>query len=314
MTSAGAKPKVVFIGGTRRGFMTLQALLAHHRVVGVISLQQDEHEVDRCEEFVRKEAEAAGVPCVETKFLKKPEFTQIVRDWNADVGVVVGSRVLIPESLYSTPRLGMLAVHDSLLPEYRGFAPLNWVLINGEERTGVTLFQINQGTDTGDIFGQKVVPIEPRMTAPELYRGICTATVDLILESLPSIVSGEVQGVPQDPASGSFCCARVPDDGMIDWQRMNTIQIDRLIRALTYPYPGAFTFYQGQRFAIDTAEPVDIGRCAGRVAGRVAGMGPDYVDVLTTDGTLRIRQVRTDRAMPASEIIRSIRGTLGSKA
>jgi methionyl-tRNA formyltransferase len=308
--------KTLFIGSTKRGLQTLTAIIeAGHTVCGVISLLQDPHEVDHYEEPIRYLAERHNIPIFETRWMKEQDYVSLVRDeLKPDIALVVGCRLIIPEAIYTLPPLGTLAVHDSLLPEYRGFAPLNWAIINGETEGGVTLFYLNPLMDGGDIVGQKQIPIGPHDTGPEIYKKVCRDTVDLVIEYWPRLAEGTAPRLKQDYNSGSFTCSRTPTDGMIDWSS-STGQIYNLIRALTYPYPGAFTFFRGERVVIRKAllleaAPLYRGRIPGRVV-RVEKVD-GFVDVLTSDGMLRIHEVECQgKLLPAAEVITSVKERLG---
>lgn len=312
--------RTLFIGGTKRGYLTLRALVdGGADVVGIVSLQQDEHEVERYEEPIRALAEEFDIPHYETKWMKDRDYAELIsKEIQPDIAFVVGCRILIPKEIYQIPLLGTLAVHDSLLPEYRGFAPLNWSILNGEDHTGVTLFYLSELMDGGDIVAQKPVPIGPDDTAPVVYERVCQATVDLVLEAYPLLAQGSVPRIKQDYPTGSFTCSRTPADGMIYWSKP-TIAIYNRVRALTYPYPGAFTYYEGKKLMVWKAKPLsNPSYYAGRIPGRVISISKSdgYVDVLTGDGVLRIFEVQFDGEdrTAAANVIRSVRSTLGLRA
>ena len=134
------------------------------------------------------------VPCIETQWMKDRDYAALLADeWQADVAFIVGCRVLISRAVYEAPRLGSLAVHDSLLPEYRGFAPLNWAILNGEDHTGVTLFYLSEAMDDGDIVLQQSVPIGPDETAPQVYAKVCQATIDVVLDGHARLLAGDAR-------------------------------------------------------------------------------------------------------------------------
>jgi methionyl-tRNA formyltransferase len=310
--------RTLFIGGTRRGYQTLAALLdAGANITGIISLRQDEHEADRFEEPIRALAGEHGIPCYETKWLKDRDYAAILRDEiKPDIAYVVGCRILIPPDVYEIPSRGTLAVHDSLLPEYRGFAPLNWSILNGEDHTGVTLFHVSEVMDGGDIVCQKSVPIGPDDTAAEVYERVCQATVDVVLEAHPLLAAGTAPRIPQDYAQGSFTCSRSPAEGEIDWSKSTRAIYDQ-IRALTRPYPGAYTFLGTKKVIIWAARPMDNApRYVGRIPGRVVGRNAGEVHVLTGDGILRLLEVQVEgeASAAAPTVFTSVRATLGLRA
>ncbi len=309
--------KVLFIGSTKRGYLALQTLVeAGAELVGVLSLRQDEHEAERYERPIAELASKLHVPLHETKWLNDRDYADIIRSrWRPDIAFVVGCRLRLPREIYTASPAGTLAVHDSCLPEYRGFAPLNWAMLNGADHTGVTLFYLMDQIDAGDIVAQQRVPIGSDDTAAEVYERVCTATSALLREAFPLLATARAPRLPQDEAQATYTCPRIPDDGLIDWGR-ETYVVYNQVRALTRPYPGAFTYLDMQRLTIWRAAPVrPAAHYAGRIPGRVVALdrGRGTVDVLTADGTLRLHEVQLQGDNPASPtaVIRSIRATLG---
>jgi methionyl-tRNA formyltransferase len=309
--------RTLFIGGTKRGYLTVKALVeSGAEIAGILSLKQDEHERERYEHPLRALATKNGIPFRETKWIKKEEIADwIEQDVRPELGIVVGCRVLLPKEIYEMPRRGTVAVHDSLLPLNRGFAPLNWSIINGQDHTGVTLFYINEGMDAGDVVGQKRVEIGPTETAPQVYDRVCQATVDLVLETYPRLAANTARAVTQDESLATFLCSRSPIDGLIDWSS-DTVHIYNQIRGLTYPYPGAFTYYAGKKLVVWRAEAIEAPPAfVGRIPGRVIEVNKQYgtIDVLTRDGVLRIFEVDYDGrgTIAAAQVVTSVRVALG---
>ena len=308
--------RVLFIGGQKRGFQTIERLLdLGADFAGIISLEQDAHEHERFETPIRELAEAHRIPIHQTKWMKDRDYAAIVRDWAPDVAFLVGVRILIPPAIYTIPPRGALAVHPSLLPDYRGFAPVNWAIINGETELGITLFYLDEGTDSGPILGQKTVPIGPDDDAAQVWDRACAATVELIAEQYPRLAANVAQPQPQDEARATYACSRTPVDGMIDWSRP-THEIYNLIRGLAFPYPGAHTHFDNEPLTVWQARPVEpppayVGRIPGRVVGFSREVG--HVDVLTGDGVLRLLRVQTadGPAVPPADLIHSVKVRLG---
>jgi methionyl-tRNA formyltransferase len=312
--------RILYIGSTMRGYRSLRALVdAGFEIAGIISLQQDEHEVQRYEQPIQELAAQHGIPHHLTKWMKDRDYAKWIREEvRPDIGLIIGCRILIPPAIYTIPPMGTLAVHDSFLPEYRGFAPLNWAILNGEERGGVTLFYLDERMDGGDIVQQKSIPIEPTEDAPAFYEKICDATIEIILEAAAALSAGTAQRIPQDYHAGSFTCSRTPIDGEIDWSR-TTREVFNKVRALAWPYPGAFTFHNNRKLLIWKAALVNPAPYyVGRIPGRVIGFSKENgtADVLTGNGILRIAEVQLagEDKCPAAGILKSVKTTLGLHA
>jgi methionyl-tRNA formyltransferase len=208
-------------------------------------------------------------------------------------------------------------VHYSPLPGYRGRANVNWAIINNEPCAAITIHHLSPELDAGNILFQQFIPIHLKDTIADLYQRLNDIQQQYLGEVVKRVLNGD-QGVPQNPAEATYCCTRLPEDGEIDWSD-STQQIDRLIRAVGPPYPGAYTYLQGKKLLIWRAQPVDlapiyVGRIPGRVVGRSKSAG--YVDVLTGDGILRIFEVQLagEESTPAARVIRSVKSTLGLRS
>jgi UDP-4-amino-4-deoxy-L-arabinose formyltransferase/UDP-glucuronic acid dehydrogenase (UDP-4-keto-hexauronic acid decarboxylating) len=163
---------------------------------------------------------------------------------------------MISREIIDLPKIGAFNLHGSLLPTYRGRCPVNWVIINGEAQTGVTLHYMIDKPDAGDIVGQKAVAIELLDTAKTLYDKLCRVAKELLDELLPLIKSNQIPRRKQNLAEGSYYGGRRPEDGRIDWKK-SADEIYNLIRAVTEPYPGAFALLNNdEKIIIWWAEPV----------------------------------------------------------
>lgn len=307
--------ETLFIGSTRRGWLALQALHeAGARLVGVIGLAQANHETENYENRIEQWSVERGIPHIRALSLKDPRLTSLIQsELKPRVIFVVGCRQMLPDSIYKFPPQGTFALHDSLLPHYRGFAPLNWSILNGDKETGVSLFRLTEAVDAGEVMGQERISIGPDETAGEVYQKVCESTVSLIKKHFRPISQGTAHGVAQPSGPVTFSCARSPEDGLIDWSQ-STRSIYNQIRALSRPYPGAFT-YSGTRKLIiwKAALPAETPDFAGRIAGRIVAIRKDGVDVLTGDGVLTLKEAQFEGENPRelSEIFRSVRAKLG---
>lgn len=188
--------------------------------------------------------------------------------WRPDFFLVVGWYHVVPRVWRDlAPAYGM---HGSLLPAYRGGAPLVWAMIHGEREAGITLFQLDDGIDTGAIVGQRAVPITLNDTIATLYARVEVAGLAVLREALPCLIDGTCASQPQNLASGSVMPQRAPSDGLIDWNRPS-LDIYNFIRAQTRPYPGAFTFVGNERVNVWQAKFYDAPTEAAAEAGQIIG-------------------------------------------
>jgi methionyl-tRNA formyltransferase len=218
-------------------------------------------------------------------------------------------RRLLSPSILEIPPLGAINLHGSLLPRYRGRAPLNWVLVNGETTTGVTLHYMDAKADHGDIIAQRPVPIAIEDTALSLSKNLTTAARSLLAETYPLIAAGRAPRFPQDHAAATTVRRRTPADGLIHWGQ-SAWRIYNLIRAVTHPFPGAFTCWEDRRIFLWAARP-PRGRDSQAPPGRVLGAGEDgALEVATGDGILEVIRIQADGdvEMDGATFFRSVLG------
>lgn len=256
--------RVVFFGATELGHRCCQTLIeSGEELVGIVSMPE-QFPISYATEPVRNVtyrsfadlAERASVPLVEVTSLKSAEVVETVRAWRGDLGLAIGWFYLVPTALREAFPRGVVGIHASLLPRYRGGAPLVWAMINGEEQTGVTLFYLDDGVDTGDVIAQMEVEIGRDDTIGQVYARAAAASVDLVRTYVPLIRKGTAPRSPQDHSQASVFPQRSPDDGEIDWSK-SAEEIRNFIRAQTRPYPGAFTRINGRKLVVWDGEVVD---------------------------------------------------------
>lgn len=170
-----------------------------------------------------------------------------------DFVIVIGWYYLIPKMFFSLPKIGIAGIHGSLLPKYRGNAPLVWAMINGEKKAGVSFFFFDDGIDTGDIIGQKAFPIDEKDTISDVLNKAIQASKELLKEQIPKIVNNTFKRINQDHSKATIFPKRYPKDGEINW-RWEKERIRNFIRAQTRPYPGAFTNIDGKKVILWDAE------------------------------------------------------------
>lgn len=233
-------------------------------------------------------ADAAGVPVLMVTG-KMTEYVDATRKLAPDLLLAVGWYYVVAPAMRAVAPLGAAGVHASLLPRYRGGAPIAWALINGEDRTGVSLFHLADGVDDGDVIGQVEIPITPDDTCATLYAQVTTATRDLLTRHLPLIERGRAPRIEQDERQATVFPQRRPADGLIAWS-LGTRRLLDWVRAQTRPYPGAFTVLDGDRLTVWAATTGP--RRARARAGEIVGVEPGaWIDVATGDGVLRLTDV-----------------------
>lgn len=249
--------RVVFVGSSSFGFRCLKQCfkLPDCEIIGVVTnprtfsiSYRPDGVTNVLYEDLRPLAEERGIPVfLMTAKMSDKEVVETFRKWRPDLILVVGWYHMVPREIRAiAPAIGL---HSSLLPDYSGGAPLVWAIIKGEDKTGITLFFLEDGVDNGDIIDQKEEPILPDDTIATLYRRIEKAGLELLRTNLPRIAKGHFERTRQDESRRRIMPQRGPEDGRINWN-WSAQQIYNFVRAQTKPYPGAFTLYNGQRVIV----------------------------------------------------------------
>jgi methionyl-tRNA formyltransferase len=239
--------KLVFCGTPAFAVPSLRALLAdpYFQVAGVVT--QPDRPRGRGKKTarppVKDAALEAGVPLYQPEKIKSESSLDYFKRVAPDVVVIIAYGQIIPAALIAIPRLGWINLHGSLLPKYRGAAPINWAIINGEKVTGLTTMQIDAGLDTGPMLLKYQTGIGPDETAPELYAQLAEAGAPLMVETLKKLDRGESTPTPQDNSQATYAPPLKKEDGRIDWF-LSAPKIYNRIRGLQ-PWPGAFTTFRG---------------------------------------------------------------------
>jgi methionyl-tRNA formyltransferase len=240
-----------------------------------------------------------GIPVHTPDDPNLPAFIEVIRRLCPGLIFSFYYRHLLAPALLAIPSLGAINLHGSLLPKYRGRAPLNWVLVRGETETGVTLHHMDARADHGDIIAQRIVPIAIEDTAFTLWQRLTAAARTLLAETYPLIVAGLAPRIPQDHSAATRFGRRTPADGLIDWSRP-AWQIYNLIRAVSHPFPGAFTFWGGTQVFLWSARP-PRGRPTATLPGTLLGAGENgALDVATGEGVLEVLRVQADGSAETS--------------
>ncbi len=235
------------------GFVCLEALLEAGIDVACLFTHDDDPDEEIWFRTPATLAKRHDIPVFTPENVKEEKWVNIVRNFQPDVIFSFYYRKMIPKSMLEIPRTGAFNLHGSLLPQYRGRCPVNWVIIAGEPKTGVTLHYMVEKPDAGDIVAQKEVPIDFNDDVLSVYRKLVLASGELMRDILPKIKDGTFARYAQT-GSSSYFGGRKPEDGLIDWSK-DAVAIYNLTRAVTHPYPGAFTYINGKRLFIWKAYP-----------------------------------------------------------
>ena len=234
----------------------LNNLCKEHEVVAVVTQPDKRKGRGKAMAFspVKEAAIAHGIPVLQPQKVREEGFVEELRSFNPDVIVVVAFGQILPESILTLPRYGCINIHASLLPKYRGAAPIQWAVINGEKESGVTTMFMEKGLDTGDMIDKVVVPLEPKETGESLHDKLSAAGGELILKTLADLAGGSLVRTPQDDHQSSYAGMLKKDMGEIDWTR-SACEIERLIRGLN-SWPSAYTHVSGKTLKLWDADVV----------------------------------------------------------
>lgn len=281
------------------GVAGLEELLRSGDEVALVVTHEDRPEENVWFGSVREFALARGLPVISPPDVNAPEVVARIRACQPDFFFSFMFRQLLSRELLDVPSRGAFNLHPSALPKFRGRSPINWVLIEGEDETGVTLHHMVEKPDRGDIVGQRRFPIAEEDTALTLHRRATAEARLLFREVYPMLREGRAARTPQDPSQASYYGGRRPEDGQIDWN-WPARRIYNLVRAVTHPYPGAFTTRGGLKIFVWWARPEQESALAPGVLRWAPGAG---VVVGAGSGSLRLERVQTEGSpeLPAEE-------------
>ena len=283
--------KVIFMGTPDFSVGTLEALIkAGHDVV--LAVTQPDKPKGRGKEMqytpVKECALKYNIPVYQPRRVRESECIEELRKYEADIMVVVAFGQILPKEILEMTRYGCVNVHASLLPKYRGAAPIQWSIIDGEEVTGVTTMQMNEGLDTGDMLLKVEIPIEAKETGGSLHDKLAEAGAKLCVETLVGLEAGTITPIPQGETTTSYAKMLDKQLGNIDWSK-SAIEIERLIRGLS-PWPSAYTNWNGKVMKIWDA------LCASCEAqgnpGSIVQVKKDAFLVQTGEGVLEVRELQ----------------------
>ncbi len=300
-----ASPRIVFMGTPTFAVASLKALLdAKMNVVGVVTAPDKPagRGMQLQQSAVKQFALEHHLPIAQPEKLKSPEFFEQIQAWQPDLQIVVAFRML-PESIWSFPPMGTLNVHGSLLPKYRGAAPINWAIINGEKETGVTTFRLQHAIDTGDILLQERIPITPNMTAGELHDIMMEVGAQTLVRTLKGMMDQTIHAIAQKDELASLHAPKIfTKDCQIDWEQP-VEQIHNLIRGLA-PFPGAFTKVDGKMVKLYSTSILH--ESPKEISGSFVTDGKTYARFACKDGYIELSDIQWEgkKRMPIADFLR----------
>ena len=301
--------KIIFWGTPEFAVPSLRALIAGHEVVAVVT-QPDRpagrHRALRASP-VKRLARSANIPVIQPRKIVEEASIEALRAWDADVYVVAAFGQILPQAILDLPSHGAVNVHASLLPRWRGAAPVQAAIRAGDSQSGITIMLIDAGLDTGPLLSKRALALAPEETSQSLHDKLSLLGAELLVETLPGYMRGDIKAQPQDEHQATYAPRIKKDEGSIDWA-CSAAAIERLVRAFR-PWPGTFTCWQGAQLKI----------AAGYMGGGRAGMG----QVVKQDGGIAIGtgdglyfptelQLAGKRPLPVADFVNGYSDFIGS--
>ena len=303
--------RVIFMGTPDFSAPALERLHKEHEVIAVVT--QPDKPRGRSGRLmpcpVKEKALELGLKVLQPESAREETFAEELKELAPDVIVVIAYGQILPAEILDLPEYGCVNVHASLLPKYRGAAPIQWAVINGDEFTGVTTMLMNEGLDTGDILLKKEVKIEEKETGGSLFEKLSGVGADLMIDTLLALEKGEITPEPQNEEDASKVGLLNKAMGELDFSR-DAAELERLIRGLD-PWPGAYTFFRGKKLSLWEADVAE----GNAEAGVVKEVGRDHIDVGCGSGILRITRLQAEgkKQMSARDFLNGIKVEAGER-
>jgi methionyl-tRNA formyltransferase len=294
--------RVLFMGTPEFAVASLEKILEHGYTVPLVVTTPDRAKgrgLRLTPSAVKEAATRHNIPVLTPERMKDPDVAQAIRQANADIICVVAFRIL-PESVFTIPRLGSFNLHGSLLPKYRGAAPINWAIINGDTETGVTTFFLKQKVDTGNVIVRRAIPITPEMTAGQLHDVMMHVGAAAVVDTLRMIEQGAANPLPQDDQQATPAPKIFRNDCQVDWGRPAE-SVHNFIRGLS-PHPGAFMLHNGRTLKLFRSQLTD----RTDIPAGVIRIQPSALLIGTGTVALSITELQQEgkRAMGVEEFLR----------
>lgn len=283
--------RVIFMGTPDFSVGTLEAIIEAGHEVSLVVTQPDKPKGrGKAMQYtpVKECALKHGIEVFQPVKIRESANIEYLRKYNADIIIVVAFGQIVPKSILDMPKYGCINVHASLLPKYRGAAPIQWAVINGDEFTGVTTMRMDEGVDTGDMIAKKTVRLAEDETGGSLFEKLAIEGAKLCVETMEMIEKGTAEYTPQDNETATHTSMISKELGFIDWNK-TAVEIERLIRGLN-PWPSAYTHLDGKTFKIWGARVVKSDNdCQ---PGCIFRVGKNEMFVQTSDGALELTEVQ----------------------
>lgn len=294
--------RIIFMGTPEFACPTLGTLIERGEQVIAVVTQPDRPKGRGQQTLpppVKLLAEQHGIPVFQPVKVRHPDAIEEIRSLEPDLIVVVAFGQILPKALLEIPKYGCINVHASLLPRYRGAAPLNWCIINGESETGVTTMMMDVGLDTGDMLLKKSTPIDPDEDTRSLHDRMSQVGAELLAETLDQLVAGGLVPEKQDDALTCYAPMLKKEDGQIDWSK-DAASIKNLVRGMT-PWPGAFSYLDEKLLKVYR---VELASGSGN-PGEVLTAGRDGIEVACGEGSIIIHELQLEgkKRLPAAEFL-----------
>ena len=304
--------RVIFMGTPDFSVGTLKALIeAGHEVVLAVTQPDKPKGRGKAMQFppVKEAAVELGIEVYQPRRVREPECVEYLRKYNADIIVVVAFGQILPKEILEMPKYGCVNVHASLLPKYRGAAPIQWAVIDGEKESGVTTMMMDVGLDTGDMLEQKAIPLDEKETGGSLFDKLSALGGSMILSTLKGLEDGTITRTPQGESGTSYAKMLTKEMGHIDWTK-DAASIERLVRGLN-PWPSAYTSYAGKTMKIWAADVADLP--GERTPGKIH-VTKNQLFVETGDGVLDVKELQLEgkKRMDTASFLRGFQMEDGS--
>lgn len=297
--------RAVFFGTPEIAAVSLRALAEVAEVVAVVC--QPDRPAGRGLKLkppaTKVVAEELGIPVHQPKKVRNAAFAEWLRSQDADVGLVIAYGRILPKAVLDAPRRGCMNLHASILPKYRGAAPINWAIVHGETETGIALMQMDEGMDTGPVFLTRTLGIGENETAGELYVRLGELAATVVREDLVKAVAGDIAAEPQDHERATMAPMIKKEDGRIDWSKPAE-KVHDLVRGMT-PWPGAHTTIDDKRFKVLSTRVAEAAAAGGGEPGTILSTDQDAITVACGAGAVNVLrgQLAGRKALDAPQLV-----------